>query len=247
MKLESEGPITVAGNVKASDEYADMGGIIELIARESASVEITNSGLLKAAMDMSGTGPGGRVMIAVEQGSTMIDGNIQAQGGMIDISSQASPGSEGEASIDILENTVMNADMVKIAALHEEGVLQIRAGANLSGDSQIQLFAGSSPGGLIRFTGEGNVILSTPHAIMQAHGIEVNPDTAVQVGRGNSTDLVEVIANIRNFNVTVDDVLIHGPININGFSIPNTVTGGIINEEGVGRYRVNNLPPALDN
>lgn len=229
--------ITVYGTVSASSPGANMGGIIELIAKNSSSVEIGSSGLLRAAMAAGGSGPGGRIMIQVDgddggDGSpTNIAGTLTANNGEIEITSGASIGIEGEPSINIGNTAQLTADTVKVGALAIDGVLNIRGGATISADTQAMLYAGTGSDGAINFTGGGNVTLATPDAILRAHTVFVQSGMNVLVGTNNAgvnPDMIGIFAadHLYGDGMSYGNIQLNGnPIDPNG-TLPSNVTVG---------------------
>jgi len=223
IRLQSQnGAINVSGSVQASDSMSDVGGIIELIANNSASVTLASTGALNAALSASGTGPSGRVMVEVNSGTAEINGSINAANGQVVVQNNANMGGGGIPSIDIQNNASITADIVKIGALATEGVLQVQAGSTITGNSQVTLYGGANPGGAINFVGAGNVNINSALTIMRANAVNVDMGTTVNVGGFfGAPDTIKIFADQRNFSIPG-----HGNIQLNGDVIPNTIGSG---------------------
>lgn len=163
------------------------GGVIEFTAQ--------NGGI--AVSSGAGINASSKGTIALRTNAT--DGNItidgaflDASGGTIDIRA-ANP--VGGAQVAINGASIF-ADMVKIGALGQNGVLTINSGSTISAQNVLKLYGGAGANGRVQFTGSGNIDLTGNPIRIAAKTVAVDMGTNVQ---NNGTTLVN--ADSHNYNI----------------------------------------------
>ncbi|MEO8044158.1 MAG: FecR domain-containing protein [Spartobacteria bacterium] len=154
------GAVTVDNRIQVShntvNRRSSAGGTITLKSGRTSGVAINvaNTGQLLALLDAAAPGPGGKVVIQATAASgnsqLNISGKVQANRGTIDVRNS---GSSGQVN---LTNADLRADTLKVAALGDNGVLQV-GGGSLSADTTLQLYAPNGNGQVVFI---GNVSLN---------------------------------------------------------------------------------------
>ncbi len=140
----NRGAVTVNKRIQVSDKATNRrssaGGNITLKSGKTSGVaiNISNSGQLLALLDAASPGPGGKIVIqakAVSGDSQVnVSGKLEADKGLIDIRHSSDRGQIN------LTNADLRADTIKVAALGNNGRLQI-GGGTISADTILQLYA----------------------------------------------------------------------------------------------------------
>ena len=128
------------------------GGSIKLQSGKVTGVAIAvgNSGGLRALLDASAPGLGGKVELVSAGGDINVGGLIQADRGLVDIRNNGVAG-----VINLQDGHSLRADIVKVGALGNNGVLNVGAG-NISADTQLKLYAGGT-NGTVNFVNNANL------------------------------------------------------------------------------------------
>lgn len=109
----------------------------------AVGVNVTNSADLRALLDAAAPGPGGRIeFIATKGGDILVNrfNGITADRGTIDIRSTGGP-----AGLVSLDGVRIAADVVKVGALGDNGVLRI-GGGSIDAATTMRLYAGGTNG-----------------------------------------------------------------------------------------------------
>jgi hypothetical protein len=171
------------------------------------AIEVGNSGQLLALLDASAPGPGGKIVISATGANSdvKVRGRVRADRGLVDI---RHTGSGGNVTLDGAlgtgphgPNTLdVHGDVVKVAALGDNGVLKIGNGT-ISADTTLQLYA-TGFNGEVRFV--GNAILSG-NSVKSIAGNAVTINNGIFVFVGGPAASVYVNSNgqgIPNANYT---------------------------------------------
>ncbi|HEY3662568.1 MAG TPA: FecR domain-containing protein, partial [Chthoniobacterales bacterium] len=140
----NSGAVTVNNRIQVShnttNRHSATGGNITLKSGKTSGVaiNIANTGQLLSLLDAAAPGPGGKIVIQATAASgnsqVNLSGKVQADRGTIDVRNS---GASGQVN---LTNADLHADTLKVAALGNNGVLQI-GGGSLSADTTLQLYA----------------------------------------------------------------------------------------------------------
>lgn len=150
------GSVVVNGSIDVSSAQTGRrsasGGSIKLQSGKVAGVAITvgNSGSLRALLDASAPGPGGKVELLSAGGDINVGGVIQADRGLVDVRNNGLAG-----VINLQDGHSLRADVVKVGALGNNGVLNVGAG-NITADTQLKLYAGGT-NGTVNFVSNANL------------------------------------------------------------------------------------------
>jgi len=160
---------------------------------DGVAINIGNSGQLLSLLSPGAPGPGGTIALSADGGASEIDvkGTLTADRGLIDIRDTGSAGEIylGGSSPDFV---AMHADVIKVGALSDSGVLSIGAGM-LSADSMLKLYAGGS-NGTIKFTAD--VTLSGNSVkIIAANTVTIMDDIVVTIQGPTSASVYTNHAN----------------------------------------------------
>jgi hypothetical protein len=132
--------IEVSSNDPAQRRKSAKGGNIRLTSKKLTGVAIQHTGELKALLDAAAPGPGGTITFTSEGGDILVNGGkITADRGTIDIRNN------GPTGLVSLSGATLAADIVKIGALGNDGILRI-GGGSISADTTMKLYAGGSNG-----------------------------------------------------------------------------------------------------
>ncbi len=195
------GAVTVNNRVQVSnsapENASSSGGNISVTSGKGSGVaiDIGSSGQLLALLDAAAPGPGGTVTILATGASSTanVSGQVTADHGTVDIRHTGANGTVNVSSANV------QADIVKIAALGTNGVLNV-GGGTLSGDSTLKLYAPSSSGQL-NFV--ANVTLSSGSAPVLAAGtITINPAVVVTISGAAQAQIFTDNANYSGFGGT---------------------------------------------
>ena len=150
------GSVVVNGSIDVSSAQAGRrsvsGGRVKLQSGKVAGVAITvgNSGSLRALLDASAPGLGGKVELVSAGGEINVGGVIQADRGLVDVRNNGLAG-----VINLQDGHSLRADVVKVGALGNNGVLNVGAG-NITADTQLKLYAGGT-NGTVNFVNNANL------------------------------------------------------------------------------------------
>jgi hypothetical protein len=150
------GSVVVNGSIDVSSAQTGRrsvsGGSVKLQSGKVAGVAIAvgNSGSLRALLDASAPGPGGKVELVSAGGEINVGGLIQADRGLVDIRNNGVAG-----VINLQDGHSLRADVVKVGALGNNGVLNVGAG-NITADTQLKLYAGGT-NGTVNFVNNANL------------------------------------------------------------------------------------------
>jgi hypothetical protein len=176
-------------------------------ATSGVAINISNTGQLLSLLDAAAPGPGGKVTILATGAGSRISvtgppigaggaHSIRADRGSIDIRH------EGVNGVIALTDANMLADIVKVGALGDAGVLTIGGGV-ITADSILKLYA-IGPNGSVNFI--SNVTLNgNSMKIIAGNSVTVNNGVTVSVGSATSSPadvyvLDPTKANYSNFN-----------------------------------------------
>lgn len=149
----ANGTIKVNSSIKVSDSTAGRasarGGNVNLESRKTSgtAISVTNSGQILALLAAAAPGPGGKITFSSAGGDINVaGGTVRADRGTIDIQNTGATGAVN------LTNANLNANIVKVGALGNNGQLTI-GGGTITADSAIKLYAGGS-NGTVLFNGD---------------------------------------------------------------------------------------------
>ena len=224
--VETPGAITVNSKIEVSSagptpgpaRRSAKGGNIRLASGKTGAVggprpvaiDVGNSGQLLALLDATAPGPGGKIVISATGANSdvKVRGRVQADRGLVDI---RHTGSGGNVTLDgavgtgahgpsgSLGTLDVHGDVVKVAALGDNGVLKIGNGI-ISADSTLQLYA-TGFNGEVRFV--GNAILSGNSVkSIAGNAVTINNGVFVLVGGPAASVYVNSTGGIPNANYT---------------------------------------------
>jgi mannose-6-phosphate isomerase-like protein (cupin superfamily)/predicted secreted protein len=155
--------------------------------RSGVAVNITNSGELLSLLDAASPGADGKVTILATGSSSSINvnGKVRADRGTVDI---RHTGSNGVVN---LNNADVRGNVVKVAALGTNGVLNV-GGGQLSADTTLRLYSPAS-NGTINFI--ANVTLSSPSSIIAANTVNIFDGVVVNISSHNPASVFTNHAN----------------------------------------------------
>jgi hypothetical protein len=141
-------------------------------------ITLTNSSQLLSMLDSMGNS-GQIVMVATGSDTPInIAGTVHADQGLVDIRH------EGVAGQITLNNANVHADAMIVAALGNNGSLNIGSGNTLSADTVIRLYAAGSNGTLNFLS---SVTLSSPSNILAANTINISQGAVVTISNPGNT------------------------------------------------------------
>jgi mannose-6-phosphate isomerase-like protein (cupin superfamily) len=142
-------------------------------ASNGTAISIDNSSQLLSLLESTTTGPGGLIAISANGANSNItmNGTATATHGAVDIRHQ---GLAGQIS---MTGANINADIIKVAALGDNGVLTIGLNTTLSANTVLKLYATGSNGQII-FAGNctiggGNLNIIAAPIVTVAAGVDV--------------------------------------------------------------------------
>jgi hypothetical protein len=212
------------------------GGNINLKSNASngVAISISNTGQLLSLLDAAAPGPGGKVTILATGTGSRITVAGPAPGAGSAHSIRADRGSidvrhEGQSGMIDLSNASMLADIVKVGALGDNGVLTIGGGV-ITADSILKLYA-IGANGSVNFI--SNVTLNgNSMKIIAGNSVTVNSGVVVTVGPGGAgAKPVDVYvldptkANYSNFNGGNNST--NGMFIIEGTGGPSPTSGAV--------------------
>ena len=163
------------------------------IGARAVAINVGSSAQLLALLDAAAPGPGGQITILATGANSDVNvsGRVQADRGGVDIRHTGDSGNINVANADV------RADIVKVAALGNNGTLNI-GGGTLSADSTLKLYAPGS-NGEIDFI--ANVTLSSGSAtILAGDTITIQPTRIVTIaGNGGPAHVFTNNANYSGF------------------------------------------------
>ena len=229
------GAVTVNKRVRVSDKAANRrssaGGNITLKSGKTSGVaiNIANSGQLLALLDAAAPGPGGKIVIQAKAASgnsrMNINGKLEADKGLVDIRHS---GDRGQIN---LTNANIRADVIKVAALGNNGALQI-GGGTISADTILQLYAPIGNGQVVFVA---NATLSGAGSkYIAGDSVTINNDVVVNV----TGPAASVFVNSTPGAVPVPKA------NYTGFGGNNTTTGTFSGSGANAPQPLRNAPPA---
>ena len=199
---------TTAGSVPPPRRRSASGGNINIQsgAATGVAINVSNTGQLLSLLDAAAPGPGGKITILATGAGSSINvtgqtavgaappDSIRADRGSVDI---RHTGDRGQIT---LTNSNIRADIVKVGALGNNGVLTI-GGGTISADTTLKLYAAGSNGS-VNFI--SNVTLSGNSAkIIAGNSVTVLTNVIVTIGGGKPADvyvLDPTKANYSGFN-----------------------------------------------
>ncbi len=173
------------------------GGSITLKSGRTSGVAINvaNTGQLLALLDAAASGPGGKIIIqaTAPTGNSQVNvsGLLQADRGTVDIRHS---GSSGQIN---LTNADIRADTLKVAALGNNGVLQV-GGGSLSADTTLQLYAPDGNGQVV-FVGNVSLNGASTKSIA-GNSVTINNGVLVNVTGPKASVYVNSTGSIPNAN-----------------------------------------------
>ena len=145
------------------------------------AINVSNTGQLLSLLDAAAPGPGGKVTILATGATSRVtvtggpSHSIRADRGSIDIRHQ------GVSGLITLSDANMLADIVKVGALGDNGVLTIGGGV-INANTVLKLYA-TGPNGSVVFV--SNVLLTgNSMKIIAGNSVTVNNGVVVSVGPG---------------------------------------------------------------
>ena len=161
------------------------GGSIRLASARvgGGGISLTNSSQLLALVSGRSGGAGGRVTLQTAGASISVDGSeIRASGAGSQVLLHVADNAPGQSGQITLYNATLGAEALKVQALGRDGVITIGGNSALSGNTQLQLFAGTAAGtgSLIEFTGN-TTISSNAAGTLSAYTVRIDPDVQVNV------------------------------------------------------------------
>lgn len=138
-------PIEVSSNDPGDRRRSASGGNIRLRSGNltGTAINVTNSGDLRAFLDSAAPGPGGRVEIVSAGGQIIVQGKATADRGLVDIRNNG-PAPSPTPQVT-LTDAMLAADVVKVGALGNNGVLTV-GGGSINADTTLKLYGGGSNG-----------------------------------------------------------------------------------------------------
>ena len=162
------------------------------------AINVSNSAQLLALLDAAAPGPGGKVTILATgaNSSANVNGRLVADRGTIDIRHTGDAGQINVGGPNLGDTVDAHADVIKIAALGNNGVLTIGNGT-LSADTTLQLY---SPGsnGTVNFV--GSVTLGGASAkTIAGNTVNIFNGVVVNVGGQNQANVFTNNPNYTGF------------------------------------------------
>ena len=208
----------VSSNSAFTKRFSAQGGNIRLTSGKAGpvggprpvAIDVGSSGNLLALLNAAAPGPGGKIVISATGANSDVNvrGKVQADRGTVDIRHTGTGGNVtldgpfplGTQGPDGSFGTLdVHGDVVKVAALGDNGVLRIGHGT-ISADTTLQLYA-TGFNGEVRFV--GNVSL-TGNSVKSIAGNSVRIDNGVLVSIGGPAASVYVnsTGGVPNANYT---------------------------------------------
>jgi hypothetical protein len=172
--------IEVSSNDVAGHRISASGGNISIQGNNytpgMTSIHIASSAQLLALLNAAAPGPGGTITFVSNGGNIVVESGskIQADRGTINMQNLDPVG-----QITINGGT-MSADVIKVGALGNQGILTISAGSNISAVNLLELYGGIGSKGEVLFTGNGTVYLAGSPIRIAANTVQINSSTTVQ-------------------------------------------------------------------
>ena len=200
--ITSAGQVAVDGTIQVSSDDAGFGYEISFPGRSSASggtidlqsnlttgtgIAIGGTGQLLSLLDSSAPGPGGSITLSTMGSDISVSGTIEADRGLVDISTP------GAAGIINLSSAVILADTIKITAFGPNGSLNI-GGGTLDADTMLKLYAAGSNGS-ITFTADVSLNNQSAATIISAHQVTIVDGVVVTIGGFDPATVFTDIAN----------------------------------------------------
>ncbi len=175
-------------------------------AGTGVAINVSNTGQLLSLLDAAAPGPGGKITILATGASSQINAtgggspgkappdSIAADRGTVDI---RHTGLNGQIN---LTNSNIRADIVKVAALGDNGSINITGGGTISADSILRLYA-TGANGQVNFL--SNVTLGGNSAkIIGANSVTVSSGVTVTVGGNRQVDVYVLDPNKANYSAS---------------------------------------------
>ena len=205
VQLRAEGdvqvnsPVTTTGTVQDKRGFKVQAGnnivvgstvtATQMSLQSLGGITLTNSSQLLSMLDAMGNS-GQIVMVATGSDTPInISGTVHSEQGLVDIRHQ---GVAGQIS---LNNADVHADVMIVAALGNNGSLNIGSGNTLSADTVIRLYAAGSNGTLNFLS---SVTLSSPSNILAANTINISQGAVVTISNKANTK-ADVFTNNPNY------------------------------------------------
>ncbi len=205
VQLRAEGdvqvnsPVTTTGTVQDKRGFKVQAGnnivvgstvtATQMSLQSLGGITLTNSSQLLSMLDAMGNS-GQIVMVATGSDTPInISGTVHSEQGLVDIRHQ---GVAGQIS---LNNADVHADVMIVAALGNNGSLNIGSGNILSADTVIRLYAAGSNGTLNFLS---SVTLSSPSNILAANTINISQGAVVTISNKANTK-ADVFTNNPNY------------------------------------------------
>ena len=197
--IQVSAPVTTIGTVQDHRGFKATAGnnivvgstvtATQMSLQSLGGITLTNSSQLLSMLDSMGNS-GQIVMVATGSDTPInISGTVHADQGLVDIRHE---GSAGQIS---LNNADVHADVMIVAALGNNGSLNIGSGNTLSADTVIRLYAAGSNGTLNFLS---SVTLSSPSNILAANTINISQGAVVTIANQANTK-ADVFTNNPNY------------------------------------------------
>lgn len=167
----------------------------------AVAIDISNSGQLLALLAAAPTPrPGGKIVVSASGANSDIQvaGRVQADGGTIDI---RHTGASGNVALDGGTGNTLNmaADVIKVAALGDNGVLRV-GGGTISADTVLQLYA-TGFNGEVRFISNVSLNGNSGKSIA-GNSVRIDNGVLVTVGGPPADVYVNSTNGVPNANYT---------------------------------------------
>lgn len=180
--------------------HSARGGSIAVKSSKASGVaiNISNTSQLLALLDAAAPGPGGKVTILATGANsvTNVNGTITADRGTIDIRHTGDAGQINVSGPNTTDTINAHADVIKVAALGNNGVLNVGRGT-LSADTTLKLYAPGS-NGTVNFVAD--VTLSGASTkIIAGNTVNIFNGVAVNIGGQNPASVFTNHANYTGY------------------------------------------------
>jgi hypothetical protein len=209
VSLTSDDSVTVNSRIEVSSNdpvsnrsrrRSARGGNITLTSHKPAGVaiNITNSSQLLSLLDAAAPGPGGKVTILASGASSVanVNGKIVADRGTIDIRHTGESGQIVLGGLGEGDRIDAHADVIKVAALGNNGVLTIGNGL-LSADTTLKLYSLGN-GGTINFVADVT-LAGASTKIIAGDTVNIFNGVTVTIGGTNPASVFTNHANYSGF------------------------------------------------
>ena len=177
VNVTADGTVTLNKTIKVSTSNGptpSTGGNVHIESHKltGTAIALNNSAQIASLLNASAAGPGGTVTLKSDGGDILVtNAKIQAVRGTIDIQNAGANG------LIRLTNSIMIADVVKVAAFGDNGQL-IVGGGNINANTLLKLYAGGSNGTIdfisnVNLTGNSVKIISA-NTVTIENGVSVN-------------------------------------------------------------------------